>query len=196
MNRTGIVRSVTRNKAHWGMSQAIPGKASSSTVWVSVLVGVGILAVLAVLGLYGLRRYLLAAMTSEVKESIGRIVASAASAYDRGNALCLSASRSVPASPTMIMGKKYQSSPAEWTFDSPDRGFACLKFSLQAPQSYMYSYRATGKDAAGDSFEAKGNGDLNGNGVLSEFMLDGRIVSPGVLQIAPLFKETRTNPEE
>jgi hypothetical protein len=94
----------------------------------------------------------------------------------------------------MIRGKKYQSSSEEWTSDDPTRGFTCLKFSIAEPQYYMYSYTATGKGALGDSFDAKGEGDLNGDGVLSHIILRGKIASPGKLEVAPLFEEVL--PEE
>lgn len=181
------------------MSQPDQAPKSSAPLWIIGIIIVipmliAMLGVLSALGIYGVRKYLLAAKSAEAKVTIGRMAKNAAMAYDDNKALCSSARSSVPGSPTMIMGRKYQSSAAEWTADGPGNGFACLKFSMPDPQYFMYSYRATGKDEAGDSFQAKANGDLNGDGVLSEFSLEGQIVSPGVLQISPSIKET--NPEE
>jgi hypothetical protein len=67
-------------------------------------------------------------------------------------------------------------------------GFACLKFRLEMPQYYMYSYEST----AG-AFVATAQGDLNGNGVPSQFAIRGK-VSNDVLVVNPNV-ETK-NPEE
>jgi type IV pilus assembly protein PilA len=108
--------------------------------------------------------------------------------------VCPSATRSVPASLSYVSGRKYQSSSADWQVDAPNAGFACLKFQMDSPQYYMYSYAVTGSPgSATDGFRATANGDLNGDGVASTFTIEGR-VSGGMLNVAPTIMEL--NPEE
>ena len=41
--------------------------------------------------------------------------------------------------------RKYQSAPAEWNIDAAgNSGYACLKFIMDQPQYYAYSYIVTG----------------------------------------------------
>jgi type IV pilus assembly protein PilA len=149
--------------------------------------------VLTALAIYGVRKYIAAAKQVEARNSLGQIAKDAAAAYQArasgaqgAHALCASASRSVPASAAFIRGTKYRSTPAEWMVDSPrNAGFACLQFSMDVPQYYMYSYRATGRGSPGDSFEARANGDLNGDGILSTFTLVGRVQPDGELAVDP-----------
>ena len=72
-------------------------------------------------------------------------------------------------------------------------GFACLKFTMDAPQYYMYGYLATVTGSAGDSFTATANGDLNGDTVQSTFMIVGSVANNNVL-VGPNIIET--DPEE
>jgi type IV pilus assembly protein PilA len=155
--------------------------------------------VLSVLAIYGVRKYLAAAKQAEASNVLGQIAMHTAQQYESGaagaRALCASASRSVPASASAVRGTKYQSAPEDWTIDAPRHaGFSCLGFSLDQPQYYMYSYRASGRGSPGDTFEAKANGDLNGDGVLSTFTLGGRVEPGGELAIEPTIRKVR--PEE
>jgi type IV pilus assembly protein PilA len=178
------------------------------------MIVVAIIGVLAALAIYGVRRYITSAKTAEARAAVGRMAKDASSAYARehmasavmglknstavANRFCTSAEASVPAAKTAIAGKKYQSSPAEWQEGSDDQGWRCLKFSMEDPQYFMYSYTnegATGRD--GDSFAATANGDLNGDGSLSTFQLAGEIDSEDghlVVKVAPKMEEV--NPEE
>jgi type IV pilus assembly protein PilA len=158
--------------------------------------------VLSVLAIYGVRKYIAAAKQAEARNSLGMIAKDAAEAYQArtsggpgGHTLCPSASRSVPATAAAIRGTKYQSAPADWMVDSSrNGGFACLQFSMDLPQYYMYSYHAAGRGSPGGSFEATANGDLNGDGILSTFTLTGRVQPDGELAVAPSILET--NPRE
>jgi type IV pilus assembly protein PilA len=109
------------------------------------------------------------------------------------NNLCVTASASVPAGKASIAGQKYQSNPTEWTVDqaTPGKGFACLRFSVTDPQYFMYEY--TGSTGASGAFNAKGMGDLNGDGTTSTFSLSGAVTG-GVVFVAPNFLEDK--PEE
>jgi type IV pilus assembly protein PilA len=160
--------------------------------------------IFAVLGIYGVRKYIANAKTAEARNSVAMMGRDAAMAFENGSALpsgrsgralCPSASRSVPASILSVSAKKYQSSAADWQVDAARHaGFACLRFSMTAPQYYMYSYKAHGTSTPGDAFEAFAQGDLNGNGKMSFFKLTGTVDASGSLTVAPnLFEQ---DPEE
>ena len=151
--------------------------------------------VLAVLAIYGVRKYIASAKTVEARNSVTQIARDAATVYDDRAKLCPSASRSVPDSALKVRGKKYQSAPSEWDAEkATNAGFACLKFSMSSPQYYSYGYTAHGASKPGDGFEASANGDLTGDGVTSEFKLPGKINASGALDLAPAIAET--NPLE
>lgn len=159
---------------------------------VELMIVVAIVGVLAALAIYGVRKYIANAKTSEVRNSLGQMAKDASTAYARegmsakiltagdsaafSNRLCGSALTPVPDDPTAIGGKKYQSDPGEWA----QQGWSCVKFSMVDPQYYQYDYQSTGTaGASGDTFQAIGRGDLNGDTTLSLFQLQGQIVDTG-----------------
>ena len=175
---------------------------------VELMIVVAIIGVLAALAIYGVRKYISNAKTAEARMAVGRIAKDASSAYNKENmgtavlglgsvtsltnALC-GTSSAVPASKTQIQGMKYQSKPTEWGGDQSN-GWACLHFSMQDPQYFIYSYQASASN-----FSAVANGDLNGDGSLSTFSLQGAIQNAGasggaVVTIAPSIQEI--NPED
>jgi type IV pilus assembly protein PilA len=167
------------------------------------MVVVAIVGILAVLSVYSVRKYVASAKTAEAQNSLGQIAKDAVVAFERDSMsgatlalktttsmsrkLCGTVSATVPATAASIAGKKYQSKVSEWNVDQPtNAGFYCLKFSMDAPQYYMYSYGLTGTGSnAGDSFAATAQGDLNGDGVLSLFQLNGTIAASMVVNTAP-----------
>ena len=173
------------------------------------MIVVAIVGVLSALAIYGVRKYLINSKTAEVRNALGQMAKDAEAAYERetmpgavleagksaavSNNLCTSASSPVPADKDSIKGKKYQSKAAEWSVDLKEigKGFGCLRFSLSDPQYYMYSY--TGEAGAAGTFTARGQGDLNGDGNLSDFSLSGQLKN-GVVMVTPNF--TEVNPEE
>jgi type IV pilus assembly protein PilA len=185
---------------------------------VELMIVVAIVGVLAALAIYGVRKYIANAKTAEARNSLGQIGKDAASAYARegmagavlspgstadiSNKLCDKASKPVPDNKNKIQGMKYQSDPTEWAVDAatPRTGFACLKFSMTDPQYYMYTYDSNGKGDTTGYFNAIANGDLNGDGTLSTFILAGKIQTAGAgkggleVTVAPNIEET--NPEE
>jgi type IV pilus assembly protein PilA len=165
---------------------------------VELMVTVVIVGVLAALAIYGVRRYVFSARTAEARNALGRMAKDASASFAREamagdklalggtaearNVLCVSASQTVPADPAKIKGQKYQSEPAEWDADAKAtrKGFACLHFSMADPQFYLYDYKTSTDDwtaagAVGTSFDAIAHGDLNGDGILSDFMMSGQI---------------------
>jgi type IV pilus assembly protein PilA len=181
---------------------------------VELMIVVAIVGVLAALAIYGVRRYILNSKTAEARNSIGQMSKDASSAFNREgmaadiltlgaatgitNRLCGAATKAVPEAATEIKGKKYQSKPTEWSQGTQFEGWTCLKFTMQDPQYYQYSYDAKGTQGQeGDTFTAGAGGDLDGNGVLSSFTLGGKIQNDNnhlVVTIAPNIKEV--NPEE
>ncbi len=127
---------------------------------VIALVSIPILGIVATLAIYSVRRFNTAAKTAEAKNTVFAISRAAMAAYDRDGKLCDSAGP-VPAT---LSAKKYHSTPTDWN------GFACLKFSMSEPQSYQYTYTRTG-----DSFVVTALGDLDGDGVFSEFTQKGTV---------------------
>jgi type IV pilus assembly protein PilA len=166
------------------------------------MIVVAIVGILAVLAAYGVRKYVANSKTAEARNSLGRMANAAAIAYERelmasstlpqsasagfSRTLCPGASATVPSSATKIAGAKYQSSPGDWNADNATgSGFACLHFTIDEPQYYMYNYTTSGTSQIGDSFTATANGDLNGDSVLSTFQLTGQIGSGFVINLAP-----------
>jgi type IV pilus assembly protein PilA len=153
---------------------------------VELMIVVAIIGILAALAIYGVRRYLASAKTSEAKNTIGGIARAAVSAYERetyanqllGDAavsasamhvLCITAGNRVPA--TTPVGTKYQPSTADNAdFNTGDNvtGWKCLKFQMSQPVYYSYGYvtgvGTTLSGATATGFEANAFGDLNGNG--------------------------------
>jgi type IV pilus assembly protein PilA len=176
---------------------------------IELMIVVAIIGILAILAVYGIRKFIANAKSAEARASVGAMAKDEAAAYEResmagsvlavsttstlARRMCLSASATVPVSATSVQGKKYQSTPQEWIVDGPaNAGFACLKFTIDMPQYYLYSYSVTGTGSAlGNSFLAAAQGDLNGDGVLSLFQMTGVIASGYVLNIAPNMLEVR-----
>jgi type IV pilus assembly protein PilA len=184
---------------------------------IELMIVVAIVGILAVLAIYGVRKYLANAKTAEARNSLGQIAKNQAAEYEKekmgtavlalqgtagvSRALCGSepgvSGNTVPGTGS-IKGQKYQSSPADWnkgqTAGSMPVGFACLKFTMDAPQYYAYGYTSTGTaGASGDSFTAFANGDLNGDTVLSTFSITGAINASYILNVAPNMLEVNSD---
>jgi type IV pilus assembly protein PilA len=174
---------------------------------IELMIVVAIVGVLAVLAIYGVRKYIANAKTAEARATVGQIGKLAVAAYERESGdvgvvslgtsstatthnLCLSAT----AVPTAVpANKKYQSQLSDWS-GNMTVGWTCLKFTMDNPQYFRYSYTATNTPAtASGSFSAFANGDLNGDAVTSSFSLAGGVNS-GQARTAPTMDES--SPEE
>ncbi|WP_437751096.1 type IV pilin protein [Sorangium sp. So ce1389] len=170
---------------------------------VELMIVVAIIGVLAALAIFGVRRYLASAKTSEAKNTVGAISRGASAAYERESAaseilgegtasaaptraLCASAA-AVPAAIAQVQNTKYQPRNGEnQDFETGDSvsGWKCLKFSMTQPIYYMYDYNANGgytsvaagaPDPGAAGFEAVAQGDLDADSVLSTFSRNGSI---------------------
>ena len=175
------------------MGPAPPPQRSGMPGWlVGVLVAVALLVfmlgVMGILAWYGVRKYIAASKTAEALNGVGMIARDAESSYAADGVLCKSATSPVPSSIAAVAGRKYMSNPSEWTRDPADTGFTCLSYEMSYPQYYQYDYERT----APDSFVAYARGDLDGNGVTSEFSERGDVVS-GTVVVDPSVKQTSPN---
>jgi type IV pilus assembly protein PilA len=170
---------------------------------VELMIVVAIIGVLAALAIYGVRRYLQSAKTSEAKQSIGAIARGAVGAYERENtpnealaeggvsaqqthSLCTAAA---PVPSTVPVGKKYQpitDNNKDFETGTAQQGWKCLKFNMTSPIYYQYGYSSGGAGAstataglaaAGTTllFTAWANGDLDGDSVYSGFGQSGSV---------------------
>jgi type IV pilus assembly protein PilA len=184
---------------------------------IELMIVVAIVGILAVLAIYGVRKYISNAKTAEARNSLGQIGKDAQTAYERETMaptvlgagtstavlrqLCATGGGTVPPAFASVSGKKYQSSQVEgvdWAKDSGvvggQTGFYCLKFAMQAPQYFMYTWTAPTVSGAGASFTAMANGDLNGDLIASTFQLYGSVDSTLSLLVSPNLYENL--PEE
>jgi type IV pilus assembly protein PilA len=153
---------------------------------VELMIVVAIIGVLAALAIYGVRRYLASAKTSEAKNSVGAISRGAAAAYERetsvselvaegssgttsSHALCLSATL-VPAAIANVAGKKYQANSTSGN-DYQTDPWNCIKFGMSQPQYYQYQYLSPSLT----TMSAVANGNLDGDAVTSSFSRLGAV---------------------
>jgi type IV pilus assembly protein PilA len=162
---------------------------------VELMIVVAIIGVLAALAIYGVRRYLASSKTAEAKNNIGAIARGAVAAYEREtysnqllpdgqtsstfmHQLCAAAAWTPAAVPA---GKKYQPNTTDGQdFNAGDNtgGWKCLKFALNEPIYYQYTYLTTPAFATisgAVDFEVAAQGDLDNNTKFSTFARGGAI---------------------
>ena len=172
---------------------------------VELMIVVAIIGILAVLAIYGVRKYIANAKTAEARNAVGKIQKDAVTAFEReklatSTVLSVGTTTSTvrsmcggaaPVPATVPVAQKYQSSKADWETGDATSGWKCLKYEMTAPQYYMYNYTATA--GATGTFTVEANGDLNGDSTVSTFRAYGT-VQEGRLNASPQIEET--NPEE
>ncbi len=136
---------------------------------VELMIVVAIIGVLAALAIYGVRRYLQSAKTSEAKNTLGAMGRGAVGAYEKestvqeqlgeGNLsatfqhdLCAGSLNTVPSSAAPPVGKKYQPNGAfgtDWDTGSAISGWKCLKMTVTNPIYFRYGYQGARVDGNG-----------------------------------------------
>jgi type IV pilus assembly protein PilA len=159
---------------------------------IELMIVVAIVGILAVLAIYGVRKYLASAKTAEARTQIGLMSKDAVAAYEResspgavmqaggaaaiSHALCPTAAVNPAAIP---QASKVQPIATLW---NTDPGWSCLKFTIDTPVYYQYSYLNNN----GTAFTCQAQGDLNGDGINSTFTMQGNTqTNPGQLTLAP-----------
>ena len=187
---------------------------------IELMIVVAIIGILAVLAIYGVSRYLKTSKTAEAGNNLGALAKNASESLNRemmagtyvapglstgiGHCICGTATNTVPGTAAQVQGKKYTSDPSaggiDWGVGTDTTGWKCLKFTIDQPQYYLYSYTegassCTSGTIANDDIHAIANGDLDGNGTQSTFDLEGKVPA-GQTQIIWAPKPLETNPEE
>jgi len=157
----------TNNMAS-GPGMQPPAKSGSSNVVIIVIVvavvvvlmvlgGVG---VLAAMGIFGTRKYLAAAKEAEGRNEVHMIARDAVACSERetatGTRELPPTAQPVPASLSQVSGKKYMSSPTDWS----GPGWRELKFDISTPQYFQYQWERT----SATSGVARATCDLDGDG--------------------------------
>jgi hypothetical protein len=127
-------------------------------ILVLAVVGVG---VMSALGVYGARKYISNAKSIEGKMGVTRLAGGIVScaAQEQAEKASLSLPDSAPPVPPTLSdvgGKKYMSSPAEWSAAT----YACAHFDMSTPQYFQYEWQ---KVSATEG-KAFARADLDGDG--------------------------------
>jgi type IV pilus assembly protein PilA len=185
------------------------------------MIVVVIIGILAMLAIFGVRKYLANAKSAEATNTIGAINRASVAAYERETSpseimvgkssavtlhnLCAS-SAAVPATDAAIQKKKYGANPAANVdyhigAGAPPTGWVCLRFEMSEPQYYRYKYTlgaAAGlatnvTPPAGAGWLSEARGDLNGDGNFSGFITGGKIVNGQAITFTQV---AQASPEE
>ena len=165
---------------------------------VELMIVVAIIGVLAALAIYGVRKYLASAKTSEAKNNVGAMVRGAVAAFERetspnellpdgtssvanAHQLCQS-STAVPSAALYVGNKKYQpkTDPVAGDFAGASSmiGWPCLRFTVDQPIAYQYGYGQAAAPAGmlGGYTYGEGKGDANGFEATAVGDIDGNTV--------------------
>lgn len=145
-----------------------------------VVVILGVIAVLATVGMSG---YLRHAKTAEATRVLGNIEIGSRAQFAKTTYLDGADGRAVhkfcPSSelvpPVVPKAQKTKVDPALWSTPT----WKCLMFSINDPQYYAYKYVSNDETDMAARFTATAHGDLDGDDALSTFELKGRGTANG-----------------
>jgi type IV pilus assembly protein PilA len=158
------------------MLKALLRKRQEGFTLVELMIVVAIIGVLAALAIYGVSRYLKHSKTAEASRNLASMETGSKNAYQQdtdqnGNGtgpyvhmFCGSSAKTPATTPKAAKDK------GDYTGD----GWKCLKFSVNEPQFYSYTYATNSKTGIDAVYTATANGDLDGNGTESTFELAGK----------------------
>jgi len=162
-------------------------------------------ALLATLGMYGFAYYVRRAKTAEAVGNVTAVAQAAAAYYNESDAhqpagtkpeqakamrhFPAPARQTVPADPSAVKGKKYQSAIGDWSV-SP---WLDLQFKITQPQCYTYNFESAGAGAAA-TCTVTANGDLDGDGILSTYRMT--VAPDDKLEAVPSQNLEKVDPEE
>jgi type IV pilus assembly protein PilA len=172
---------------------------------VEVLNFLSLATAIGIVAMVGVARYVRHSRTAEAISSVEAIARGAAAYYEKSDQnqpagstvdamramrhFPPSATATVPADVTKVQGTKYKSALGDWGA-SPWRE---LRFSIPQAQSFAYTFESEG---AGQTAKAAAvaRGDLDADGVWSEYRLGIRALDDGRAAVAS--EVERTNPED
>ncbi len=194
------------SKSQQAMFSALPTAASSLAVrttsanqrWNHELTGKNVMAMTAFAGvtvglaIYGVRKYLASTKIAEAKATMRAIGRAAVARHAKDKRLC----KSSIAVPTAVpSGTRYASTADEWTGTNVT-GWTCLGFSLNDVLRYRFRYVGPGDTSVvtneavpKNAIEIVAEGDLDGDGLNSVFVLGGRVIA-GKLKLDDEFAAT------
>ena len=161
------------------MFKALMRKRQAGFTLVELMIVVAIIGVLAALAIYGVSRYLKHSKTAEATRNLGSMETGSKNAFQTEvdqsgtgvgpfiHQFCSSSTANVPA--TLPAAAKVATTAADWGGAT----WTCLKFSINEPQFYQYSYTSSGTATAA-VYTAIAVGDLDGNTAQSRFTLIGQ----------------------
>ncbi|MDB4994228.1 MAG: hypothetical protein JWM74_1660 [Myxococcaceae bacterium] len=193
------------------MRQRIRSARLAAFTLIELLLVVAVVGTVAVLALFGVRKYLGAAKAAEATSTIGSINRAAIAAYERESKtanglathqLCKS-STAVPA--TVPARSRYVPKPTDYHVpgEAPDTGWTCLRWELNEPQYYQFEYDKGSKSAIAADVTYPGHpdwvvaavGDLDGDGEVANFATGGEL-EPDTGRPLPFVQMLIANPEE
>ena len=149
---------------------------------VELMIVVAIIGVLAALAIYGVSRYLRHSKTAEATRSLAAMETGSKAQYQNETVIdiaagttdhefCIGADSEPAAIPAAQKIAVVTTAVAGYGLPI----WKCLKFSLNAPQFYRYTYASGGTGNAA-VYTALAEGDLDGNTVTSLFTLKGKVL--------------------
>lgn len=176
---------------------------------VELMIVVAIIGILAALAIYGVTRLIGTSKSAEARQNVGAISRAAQASFEKqtnpsevvalgteGQAVSQSLCGSTTAGPVpanIPAGTKYQPDPAaDFQAGTATAGWICLRFKIDDPIHYQYDYikgssPISGQVADPESFEASAQGDVDGDGTVSQFALTGVVRNGGLTRSTNMF---------